>query len=56
MKTVRVRAWGKMVRAFAEYGRVWVEDDVANHFTTLHSLTDAQRKRVIRLASRENER
>jgi hypothetical protein len=51
-RTVKVKAWGRMVRAYAENGRVWVWDSVAGHFTTCHSLTHPQIMRVIRLAYR----
>ncbi len=52
MKTIKVKAWGRMERAFAENGRVYVWDSVAGHYTTCHSLTNAQCMRVVRLAYR----
>lgn len=40
-------------KAFAEKdGTVYVYDNVAGHYTTCHSLTENQKKRVRRLATR----
>lgn len=51
MKTVNVKCWGEMVRAYADAdGVVRVWDSVARHYTTLHSLTPRQVARVRRLA------
>jgi len=50
MKTIKVKAWGRMERAFAENGRVYVWDSVAGHYTTCHSLSHSVCMRVGRLA------
>ena len=51
-RTCRVRWHGEYVRAYADDGRVWVEDGVAGHFTTCHNLTDGQVRYVIGRADR----
>jgi len=47
MKTTIVKAWGDRTEAYADSnGAVWVYDDVAGHFTTVHSLTPGQLRYV----------
>ena len=45
--SVNVRIWGGTHKAYADcIGTVWVYDPVAVHWTTCHSLTLAQIRRV----------
>ena len=52
MKTTNVKIWGTTAEAYADAsGTVYVWDSVAGHFTTCHSLTPGQVRRVRALAS-----
>jgi hypothetical protein len=50
LKTIKVRAWGRMEDAYYYDCQAWVWDSVAGHYTTCHSLTKGQIERVRRLA------
>ena len=52
-KTTTAKAWGKSVKAYFEGGQAHVWDSAAGHYTTCHSLTPNQVKRIKALANRD---
>jgi len=52
-KTTTVNLWGGPRKAYYRDGQAWVYDPCAGHYTTCHSMTSGQVRRVKARANRD---